>query len=146
MFKYLVTAFMKEKSKHPGVGGRGNRAPYATIHIRIPEALSAEIKTMSATYRELVSEYDDALDPLLINAAICAIADTAELEQFQQQNLELTQKVAALEHELKNLRAHLLSDEFKELTSTILKQSLRLKANSDEETKDKIRAVIARLA
>lgn len=48
-------------------GGRGKRAPYQTVMCRVPEPIKALTDELSATYRELLSEYDDPSDPELIN-------------------------------------------------------------------------------
>ncbi len=122
---------------NPSVGGRGKRAPYQTVHFRIPKALKLTVQELAAAYKYLATDYGDEFDPALIKAAKDSLFDAAET--LKQQNV-------ALEQQVQDLRSSALNDDFKQLASRILKQSLKLKANADEETKQKIREIIALLS
>jgi len=108
------------QSHNPGVGGRGKIAPYNTTHIRIPKALKPTVEVISNSYKEFISDYYDAFDPQLIPAAKSAIAPNPATEQHL-----------------------LLNEEYRQLLDRILRQSLRLKANGDETTKQQIREILA---
>lgn len=51
-------------------GGRGKKAPYDSMHYRIPMPLKPAIENIASRYRNLVSDYDQPDNPDLINAAI----------------------------------------------------------------------------
>lgn len=51
-------------------GGRGKKAPYDSMHYRIPMPLKPAIESIASRYRDLVNDYDYPDNPDLINAAI----------------------------------------------------------------------------
>lgn len=51
-------------------GGRGKKAPYESMHYRIPMPLKPAIENIASRYRDLVSNYDSVDNPDLINKAI----------------------------------------------------------------------------
>lgn len=55
-------------------GGRGKLAPYRTVMCRTPEPIKSLAEELSATYRELLQNYDNPEDPELINAVRNSIA------------------------------------------------------------------------
>jgi len=118
MYPIHVNTFMTQ-SQNPGVGGRGKLAPYNTTHIRIPEALKPTVEVMANSYKEFISEYYDGFDPELIAAAKNAIAPNTTEQHL------------------------VLNEEYRQLLDRILRQSLRLKANADETTKEQIREILA---
>jgi len=136
---------------NPAAGGRGKRAPYNTIHYRIPHAIKSSVEKISKAYKALVSDYDNPYDQRLIEEAEGAISISevlqieallVELAMVKEQNLEISNRLAAAEESAGNLD---LSNEEKKLLDRILRQSLKLKANSEEETKQHIREVITKV-
>jgi|GEM_PF-5362008 len=49
-------------------GGRGQRAPYNTVMVRVPELVKYLADELSAKYRELVKDYQNPNNPALIVA------------------------------------------------------------------------------
>lgn len=58
------------KAEKLASGGRGKKAPYESMHYRIPMPLKPAIENIASRYRDLISEYDQPDNPDLINAAI----------------------------------------------------------------------------
>ncbi len=61
-------------------GGYKQRAPYKSTHHRIPEPLKPVVTRLSNAYKELLPQYEDAADDMLINASLRAIAQEDEQE------------------------------------------------------------------
>jgi methyltransferase-like protein len=55
-------------------GGRGKKAPYETAMCRIPQPVKAIADELTATYRDLLENYNNPEDPELINAVRRSIA------------------------------------------------------------------------
>jgi hypothetical protein len=55
-------------------GGRGKKAPYETAMCRVPQPIKSLADELSATYRDLLENYDDPEDPELINSVRNSIA------------------------------------------------------------------------
>jgi hypothetical protein len=146
------------QSSNPAAGGRGKRAPYNTTHYRIPDALKSSVGKICNAYKSLVLDYDNPYDQRLIEEAEGVfISDLAEeLETVQEGIIIAYRKLNSAEEEIKSLKAELadaeekagnlnLSIEEKKLLDRILRQSLKLKANAEELTKQQIREVIAKI-
>ena len=58
------------KAESLASGGRGRKAPYDSMHYRIPMPLKPAIENIASRYRDLVGNYDSIDNPDLINAAI----------------------------------------------------------------------------
>ncbi len=58
------------EAEHLARGGRGKKAPYESMHYRIPMPLKPAIENIASRYRDLVSNYDSVDNPDLINKAI----------------------------------------------------------------------------
>jgi hypothetical protein len=54
-------------------GGRGKKAPYETAMCRVPQPIKCIVDELTATYRELLENYDNPDDPELINAVKISI-------------------------------------------------------------------------
>lgn len=55
-------------------GGRGKKAPYETAMCRVPQPVKCIVDELTATYRDLLENYDNPEDPELINAVKNSIA------------------------------------------------------------------------
>lgn len=68
---------------NPGVGGRGKKATYDSVHYRIPEPIKPVVKRFAAAYRILVgSGIQENCDRLLQNVD-SALVNTLEGEKHQ---------------------------------------------------------------
>lgn len=68
---------------NPGKGGYGKRAPYETVHYRIPKPIKPIVQMLASRFRELVG--GDAIDPQgenLISKIKAAIADDLDDDQI----------------------------------------------------------------
>lgn len=103
-------------------GGRGRKAPYQTVHYRIPEPIKPTVELLADRYRQLsnadlIDEANELLEEvqstIIKNQAVSAKAGT----KFNEDDLEQV--------------------------VFILKEALKLKANAGGAIKERIREVIA---
>jgi hypothetical protein len=87
----------------PGKGGRGKKAPYSTIHYRIPEPIKASVERFAAAYRILSFDDDSEGCRNLIKSVDDATASLGEAEdKIRRLKLELAlanTKIEVLENE-----------------------------------------------
>jgi hypothetical protein len=87
----------------PGKGGRGKKAPYSTIHYRIPEPIKASVERFAAAYRILSFDDDSEGCRNLIKSVDDATASLGEAEdKIRRLKLELAldkTRIEVLENE-----------------------------------------------
>ena len=73
------------------LGGRGKRAPYETVMVRVPEPIKADVETLIAAYRDAVLAGDDnvsiSVDMLTEVLAAIKLVDRFIKEIGQEDNL-----------------------------------------------------------
>lgn len=124
---------------NPGKGGRGKRAPYKTIHYRIPSPIKPVVEMLATTYRMLIgSEADPDGEKLLTQvkdsiASASYPSDESELETLQMKLAEAQEILKQLERE-------------RERAINILVPALKVKSNAGGKIKDAIRQAFPELA
>lgn len=93
-------------------GGRGKKAPYNTVHYRIPEPIKASVERFAFAYRNLIFTDDLEGCNSLVKAVDDATANLGEAEQeIERLKLELAlakTRIAVLEDERENTITNLL--------------------------------------
>lgn len=135
-------------------GGRGKRAPYQTEMRRIPSPLRRIVDRLSDEYKSLVHEYYDPMDEELLVRVSCVISGLdkenaqlrSQLNDMTAKAGDLYEKASSAENELNQLYSQppLPASGSAEAIS-ILKEGMRLKANSGGAIKRKIEQALALL-
>lgn len=124
---------------NPGKGGRGKRAPYESIHYRIPSPIKPAVEMLATAYRMIVgSEADPDGEKLLAQvkdsiASASYPSGESDLEKLQLKLAETQEIVRQLERE-------------RERAVDILVPALKLKSNAGGKIKDAIKQAFPELA
>ncbi|MFN6475269.1 hypothetical protein [Nostoc sp. DedQUE07] len=119
---------------NPGVGGRGKKAPYESIHQRTPMPIKPMMEVLVSRYRELVMDYADPEDPALLAQVASALAPRSG---DSHQELEAAhRKAESLQTELKNLQRKLNERD------QMLSELFTIHDNYDAQVKDKIKKAL----
>lgn len=102
-------------------GGRGKKAPYETIHYRIPQPIKPTVEILAKHYRELVASESSAESDQLLKRV---------------QNSIVSESVNEEKHGTKFNRDDL------EQVITLLQDGLKLKANAGGKIKERIREAL----
>ena len=102
-------------------GGRGKKAPYETVHYRIPQPIKPSVETIAERYRELVTadsaaEAEEMLERIQTSILGDVLDESKPGTKFNEANLE-------------------------QIVS-ILQEALTLKANAGGKIKDRIREAL----
>jgi hypothetical protein len=102
-------------------GGRGKKAPYKTVHYRIPQPIKPTVETIAERYRELVTaessvEAEEMLERVQTSIVGDVLDENKPDTKFTEANLE-------------------------QIVS-ILQEALTLKANAGGKIKDRIREAL----
>jgi hypothetical protein len=122
----------------PGKGGRGKKAPYATIHYRIPKPIKPTVERFAAAYKIVVGQGDseDEVRTLInsVDDTLVAVLDNnfSELEA-----LKLQLSVAQSQVEKLTLE--------RERSASILLPTLKFPANNASKIKAAIREAFPEL-
>ena len=150
MVLYLIgTKFM---TTNPGKGGRGKRAPYESIHYRIPTPIKPVVEMLAEAYRQLLDTDLDPKGEKLLRQTENAIAIACYPSDAQPANQDsyCTQELEKLQLQLENLKRveQLSHEQITQLTAdqlqvaSILKEALKLKANAGGAIKEKIKEAL----
>ncbi len=102
-------------------GGRGKKAPYQTVHYRIPQPIKPVVESLAEHYRELV-----------------AAESTAEVEEM----LERVQSSIVGSTPNENKPGTKFNEANLEQIVSVLQEALTLKANAGGKIKDRIREAL----
>jgi hypothetical protein len=102
-------------------GGRGKKAPYQTIHYRIPQPIKPVVESLAEHYRELVTS-----------------ESTTEAEEM----LERVQSSIAGSVSSENKPGTKFNEANLEQIVSVLQEALMLKANAGGKIKDRIREAL----
>lgn len=119
----------------PGKGGRARKAPYTTIHYRIPEPIKPTVEKLASKFREVVYEML-GVESLLerVNEAI----DTNSSDKNRELD-ELLLKLEEYQTEITQLK------EEKAIAIRILQEGLAVKGNKAGEVKSFIKKAYSHL-
>lgn len=124
---------------NPGKGGRGKRAPYETIHYRIPSPIKPVVEMLATAYRMVVGSEADPDGEKLLNQVKDSIAsasypnDKSELEKLRLKLIESQELLKQLERE-------------REKAINILVPALKIKSNAGGKIKDAIKQAFPEIA
>ncbi len=113
---------------NPGVGGRGKRAPYETVHYRIPKPVKPVVERLSQAYRQLVVGEIHSGDQQLLRRVEDAINSGCPGGLLE----ELRGQVLLLHTELDKVKAS------RQQALQILNMALKLKPNAGGAIKREI--------
>jgi NifU-like protein involved in Fe-S cluster formation len=102
-------------------GGRGKKAPYQTVHYRIPEPMKSTVQTLAEHYRQLANtkSIDEA------NKMLEQVQDIITNEQLENKKPDTKFSELDLDQVVK-----------------LLQEALKLKANTGGLIKNKVREVL----
>lgn len=107
-----------------GKGGRGHKAPYSTIHYRIPNPIKPIVEKLAYKFKEVV--YENLGVENLLDRVDRAIDDTEENDKLLEQLEYYQSEVVRLKEE-------------KAIAFKVLREALAIKGNKAGEVKSLIR-------
>lgn len=112
-----------------GKGGRGHKAPYSTIHYRIPVTIKPIVEKLAYKFKEIVDNYLEVEE--LLNRVDQAIDNNND--ENQAETNKLFEQLEFFQSEVVKLK------EEKAIAFKVLREALAVKGNKAGEVKSLIR-------
>jgi hypothetical protein len=123
----------------PSKGGRGKKAPYKTIHYRIPEPIKPTVERFAAAYKIVINQEDseDEVRTLInsVDDTLVAVLDSSNFSELGALKLQLSEARSQIEK---------LTLE-REKSASILLPALKFPANNASPIKAVIREAFPEL-
>lgn len=123
----------------PSKGGRGKKAPYKTIHYRIPEPIKPTVERFAAAYKIVINQEDseDEVRTLInsVDDTLVAVLDFGNVSQSEDLKLQLS----AAQKQIENLTSE------REKSAAILLPALKFPANNASPLRAAVREAFPEL-
>ncbi len=123
----------------PSRGGRGKKAPYTTIHYRIPEPIKPTVERFATAYKIVVNQENsgDKARTLInsVDDTLVAVLDSSNATELEDLKLQLS----AAQKQIEKLTLE------REKSASILHPALKFPANNASKIKAAIREAFPEL-